>query len=235
MSIGCSSKLDMALSRGDIATAKQLLNEGHETSKNTLCCASSAGDIEIVKKLINEGANVNYSSITSGPAPLLGACEKGHFEIVKYLIQKGAHINPPLETSTKKSSPFHAAARGGHIKIIHYLIEKGADIHYRDSYGYNAIYRAVGGGGTTTNQLALTSSSTTYGSTYTHTKRSYNVANPEFIQAVERYQETIRLLKKLGVTLEQKSYSGNTTLLNFDKYAFAWRRYNPDFRNELRE
>jgi len=216
-----------------------LLNLLFHRFNKTICFAAKAGDIEIVKMLVNEGADVNYYSINAPSPPIYVACKEGHFEVVKYLIQKGAYINPPSGTSTEKRfySPFIAAAHGGHIEILRYLIEKGADIHYRNSYGYNAIWHAVSGGGAVTNELPRISSRTHYGSSMTTTETLYNIANPEFIQAVERYQKTILFLKKIGVTLEQKNnFSDNPTPLHlFNNFAFAWRKYNPDFRNELRE
>jgi hypothetical protein len=121
--IGCasSSPLHDAALKGDIRTAKELLDKGANVDEGVsvgifnrplvitpLMYAAAKGQLEVVKLLVERGANVNavYSPGGVSRTPLAFAAIQGHKEIVKYLVDKGASIDRTILSLSKATNSF---------------------------------------------------------------------------------------------------------------------------------
>jgi hypothetical protein len=121
--IGCasSSPLHDAALKGDIRTAKELLDKGANVDEGVsvgifnrplvitpLMYAAAKGQLEVVKLLVERGANVNavYSPGGVSRTPLAFAAIQGHKEIVKYLVDKGASIDRTIFSLSKATNSF---------------------------------------------------------------------------------------------------------------------------------
>jgi ankyrin repeat protein len=81
------------------------------------------GDIRTARELVQQGHNVNQTFPMVGTTPLMLAASHGHAEIVQMLIEAGADVNARDFTGW---TALHSAAYKGDPKIVSSLLEHGA-------------------------------------------------------------------------------------------------------------
>lgn len=86
--------------------------------------AASSGDLATVKELLDQGVDVNAANQYGGTA-LAFACDKGRTEVVKLLLERGA--NPNTKDTFYNFTPIGWAAQKGHGEIVRLLVSKGAE------------------------------------------------------------------------------------------------------------
>lgn len=87
--------------------------------------AAFRGDVNTAKELIDNGADVNESSGPDRSDALSTACFAGHIEVVRLLLAKGANLE---KTHAMGVTPLSAAAWNGNAEIVNLLLEKGANV-----------------------------------------------------------------------------------------------------------
>ena len=122
------SPLHLAVHKGDLAKAKDLIEQGADANKQTrrgatpLHRAAAAGLKDIAALLIEKGADVN-AEMNWPWTPLHSAAENGHKDIVELLIAKGADVN--AKDGGGMTSLYYAKAQG-HAEIVELLRKHGA-------------------------------------------------------------------------------------------------------------
>ena len=120
------SPLHLAVSAGDEAKARSLVEGGADVNKRTPCGMTPLHMIgmdlkDIAKLLIDNGADVNAKADWDW-IPLHSATEKGHKEIVELLISRGATVNAK---DGGGYTPLWYAKTKGHLEIVQLLRKHG--------------------------------------------------------------------------------------------------------------
>ena len=122
--------------------------------------AAKRGDVETARKLIEQGADVNGKDDEYGNTPLFYAAHKGKKDVAEFLIAKGADVN--AKTNMYRT-PLHVAAKDtivvvdglgntarddiatidGKKDIIKLLIAKGADVNAKTNTGWTPLHYAA--------------------------------------------------------------------------------------------
>jgi len=122
------SPLHLAVSMGDEAKARSLIESGADVNKRTpngtapIHIAAHAGFKGIVKLLIDHHANINAISDWDW-MPLHSAVDKGYKEIAQLLIAAGADINA---RDGGGNTPLNYAQKGRYNEIVKLLRKHGA-------------------------------------------------------------------------------------------------------------
>lgn len=129
--------LDVAASKGDLATATSLLDCGGvntpDDHKATALhyAAGDSGSTEVISLLLKAGANIEAHD-EDGDTPLSWAAEKGHLEAVRSLLQAGAK---PDSRNNSKGTVLHVAAQQGQYDVIKILVSAHADVNALNGSG----------------------------------------------------------------------------------------------------
>jgi len=142
------AQLVQAVSRGDVAKVKELLEKGtppHQKDRfgePLLVITGRRGNSEIARHLIAYGADP-FEQIPGGGDALWSAAAHGHVEIVAHLLEK-TKGNPKLASSLRTA--FGAAVMAGHTQIVRDLIGAGADVNAPTLWGQPLLTLASIGG-----------------------------------------------------------------------------------------
>lgn len=90
-----------------------------------LLAATRKGDLATVRQLLDEGADVNTRTRYDS-TPLFFACDRGHLEIARLLIERGADLN--VKDNFYSATALGWAMSKKHEDIVALLIEKGVDV-----------------------------------------------------------------------------------------------------------
>jgi hypothetical protein len=131
------SLLVEAVSRGDAAKVKELLEKGIPPEQKDrfgeplLVITGRRGNLEIARHLIAHGADP-FAHIPGGGDALWSAAAHGREGIVAHLLEK-AKDNPKLASSLRTA--LAAAVMAGHTPIVRDLIGAGADVNAPTPWG----------------------------------------------------------------------------------------------------
>lgn len=131
------AQLVQAVSRGDVAKVKELLEKGtrpHQKDRfgePLLVITGRRGNSEIARHLIAHGADP-FAQFSVGGDALWSAAAHGHEEIVAQLLEK-TKGNPKLASSLRTA--LAAAVMAGHTPIVRNLIGAGADVNAPTPWG----------------------------------------------------------------------------------------------------
>jgi ankyrin repeat protein len=131
------AQLVQAVSRGDVARVKELLEKGTPPRQKDrfgaplLVITGRRGDSELARHLIAHGADP-FEQIPGGGDALWSAAAHGHVEIVAHLLEK-TKGDPKLASSLRTA--FGAAVMAGHTQIVRELIGAGADVNAPTLWG----------------------------------------------------------------------------------------------------
>ena len=131
------AQLVQAVSRGDVARVKELLEKGtppHQKDRfgePLLVITGRRGNSELARHLIAHGADP-FEKIPGGGDALWSAAAHGHVEIVAHLLEK-TKGDPKLASSLRTA--FGAAVMAGHTQIVRELIGAGADVNAPTPWG----------------------------------------------------------------------------------------------------
>ena len=146
---GCATfsktELTEAASKGDIARAQVLANQGaniNEVDKNghtPLMHAIFKGQTQAAKALVTMGANINIQD-KSGYSALSYAISYGNIEVVKFLVEKGADLRLRDQYNY---SYLHIAASYKQIEIVKVFLKNKKNINEKSIYGETALHVAL--------------------------------------------------------------------------------------------
>jgi len=137
--------LDDAAKAGDVALARQLLDQGAEIDKldaagePPIVAAALAGHADMVALLLERGADIELRN-KGGLTALHAAAYGGNLKVVELLVQKGAAVND--SRNFYHMSPLHAAAEEGHADVVAFLIANKADVEAKERNGYTPLTQA---------------------------------------------------------------------------------------------
>nr|XP_020492849.1 ankyrin repeat, SAM and basic leucine zipper domain-containing protein 1 isoform X1 [Labrus bergylta] len=134
-----------AISRGDIATVEQLLDNGMDVETRLglewtpLMCAVTVANFDLAKLLLDRGASANFSK--DHWTVLMASCTASASEdklarCVELLLSRNAD---PNLVNRSQMTCLMLAARDGYSKIINLLVSHGAKINFQDHNGYTAL------------------------------------------------------------------------------------------------
>ncbi|XP_029288948.1 ankyrin repeat, SAM and basic leucine zipper domain-containing protein 1 [Cottoperca gobio] len=143
------STLKRAISKGDIGTVEQLLDNGMDVETRLgfewtpLMCAVSVANYELTKLLLDRGASANFSK--DHWTVLMASCTASATEdkiarCVQILLSRNAD---PNMVDRSQMSCLMLTARDGYIKVINLLVSHRAEIDVQDANGYTALCVAV--------------------------------------------------------------------------------------------
>ncbi|XP_008276228.1 ankyrin repeat, SAM and basic leucine zipper domain-containing protein 1 [Stegastes partitus] len=146
---GSVSMLKQAISKGDIATVEQLLDNGMDVETRVgfewtpLMAAVSVANYDLAKLLLDRGASASFSK--DHFTVLMASCTASASEdkiarCVELLLSRNAD---PNMVDRSQMTCLILAARDGYSKIINILVSHRADINAQDSNGYTALSVAV--------------------------------------------------------------------------------------------
>jgi ankyrin repeat protein len=149
---GPDTPLAQAAVRNDVATLRQLLNDGHNADEGSdawtpLIWASRVGSIEAIKVLLDAGADVNRPGTTGDDwdaTPLQHAILERQPAVVRLLLERGADQN--RGAGPKSPAPLILAAGDTDPAILKLLLTHGADPTVEDDNGATPLFRAVSAG-----------------------------------------------------------------------------------------
>jgi len=145
--VGCASPIAKPALRGDVATTRRLLDEGHSPNgadrkkRSALELAVLRQKTEVVQLLLERGANPNIV----GPyrkTPLQHAAERGTGPIAELLVKAGADINV---LGRYQAPPLFDAIYANKPDVAEVLIRSGAhlDVTEPRRAGGTALHAAV--------------------------------------------------------------------------------------------
>jgi ankyrin repeat protein len=117
------------------------------TPRSALHCAASKGQVAMAKSLLEQGANVNLQD-EEGNTPLWYVARAGSMardgvihstEMAQLLIGHKADVN----LQGVKGSPFLAAIASRQLELVDYLMENGADVKARNEQGSTALMEII--------------------------------------------------------------------------------------------
>ncbi|MBF0408407.1 MAG: ankyrin repeat domain-containing protein [Candidatus Riflebacteria bacterium] len=122
-----------AVNSGDVAKAKEILNNGGKVNESTydglemypLNIAILAGKLEMVKFLLEEGADINKTTKFDLLSPLRFAVDVKNTEILRLLLSQGADLSI---RDREGGTALHRAAFKGNLDAISLFLEKGANL-----------------------------------------------------------------------------------------------------------
>ncbi|XP_070686549.1 ankyrin repeat, SAM and basic leucine zipper domain-containing protein 1 [Pempheris klunzingeri] len=143
------SILKKAISKGDMETVEQLLDNGMDVETRLgfewtpLMCAVNVANYDLAKLLLDRGACANFSK--DHYTVLMASCTASASEdkiarCVELLLSRNADPNA-VDRSHKTC--LMLASRDGYSKVINLLVSRGAKIDVQDSNGYTALSVAV--------------------------------------------------------------------------------------------
>ncbi|HUT40985.1 MAG TPA: ankyrin repeat domain-containing protein [Gammaproteobacteria bacterium] len=136
-----STELGLAVSRGESALVKQLieqgldLNQGNAAGETPLHLAAMRGDMGMTWMLLEGGADFNTTDQAVGYSPLQIAALQGHSEICEALIRYGASVDA---LTSRHETALHLAARAGHGAVVSVLLKYRANTAIRNNAGQTA-------------------------------------------------------------------------------------------------
>ncbi|MGV3590645.1 MAG: ankyrin repeat domain-containing protein [Gammaproteobacteria bacterium] len=128
-----------AAQQGDLATVRQLLQEGADVNEpqidgtTALHWAAQANDVAMTRVLLDASADANARNRVGAP-PLLPAAINGNAELLTLLLDGGA--DPNESVSATGDTPLMLAARTGLTEAIEVLIAHGADVNASEMWGH---------------------------------------------------------------------------------------------------
>ncbi|KAI9547511.1 hypothetical protein NQZ68_017064 [Dissostichus eleginoides] len=143
------SLLTQAISKGDIGTVKQLLDDGMDVETRLsfdwtpLMCAVSMVNYELTELLLDRGAGANFSK--DNWTVLMACCSAAGSEdkiarCVEILLSRNAD---PNMVDRSQMTCLMLAAWNGRVKVINLLVSHGAEINIQDGNGLTALSIAV--------------------------------------------------------------------------------------------
>ncbi|MEK1890093.1 MAG: ankyrin repeat domain-containing protein [Phyllobacterium sp.] len=145
MSAVLAGPLHDAAKDGDVARAKQLIDQGakvvepDETGEPPLLIAALNGHADVVVLLLERGSDIEIRN-KGGLTALHAAAYGGHLDVVELLVSKGAAIND--QKNFYHMSPLHAAAEEGHADIVAFLLANKAEVEATERNGYTPLSQA---------------------------------------------------------------------------------------------
>ncbi len=144
--------LTQAAVRNDVATLRQLLDDGHEADEGgdawtALIWASRSGSVEAIGVLLDSGADVNLPRSTGDnwdATPLQHAILERKPAAVRLLLDRGA--DPNRGGGSRSLAPLLLAAGDTDAAILKLLLAHGADPTVEDENGATPLSRAVAAG-----------------------------------------------------------------------------------------
>ncbi|QRM56984.1 ankyrin repeat domain-containing protein [Sinorhizobium sp. BG8] len=130
---------------GDVARAKQLLDQGRsiaepdEAGEPPLLIAALAGHPDVVLLFLDRGADIEIRN-KGGLTALHAAAYGGNLEVVELLVSKGAAVNDTA--NFYHMSPLHAAAEEGHADVVAFLLTNKAEVDVKERNGYTPLTQA---------------------------------------------------------------------------------------------
>nr|XP_046251021.1 ankyrin repeat, SAM and basic leucine zipper domain-containing protein 1 [Scatophagus argus] len=143
------SMLKRAISKGDIGTVEQLLDNGMDVETRLgfawtpLMCAVSVADYNLAKMLLDRGASANFSKdhwTVLMASTTAAASEDKIARCVELLLSRNAD---PNMVDRSQMTCLMLAARNGYSKVINLLVSHGAEVNLQESNGYTALSIAV--------------------------------------------------------------------------------------------
>jgi serine/threonine-protein phosphatase 6 regulatory ankyrin repeat subunit B len=136
-----------AVTRGDLAGAKDWLNKGARASGRDvvegltiLMCAAGTGKVDILKLLLDNEANVNAKD-RFGSTALMFAARQGRAEAVKLLIESGADVT--IQDKYGATALMYSA-EASDLESVKLLLDRGTAANATDSFGGKALNWAAG-------------------------------------------------------------------------------------------
>lgn len=150
-----STKLMVAVVRGNLKTVEQLLEQGVDVDEKSpkLGCTALVWAIlfkhqALFNRLLVAGADIELSD-AAGRTPLMIASSSGSLLIVKRLINEGADVNKKQSggiNEVDQTALMYGATRKDNVAILKYLAEKSAGLNMVDEHGNTALMVAASGG-----------------------------------------------------------------------------------------
>ncbi|XP_020774847.2 ankyrin repeat, SAM and basic leucine zipper domain-containing protein 1 [Boleophthalmus pectinirostris] len=143
------SLLKKAISKGDVETVEQLLDNGLDVDSildygwTPLMCAVSGGNPELTKMLLDRGASANFSK--DNWTVLMACCtasvpEEKVCSCLELLLSR--NVDPNIVDRSHMSC-LMLASRSSYSKVINLLVSHGASVNAQDLNGYTALCYAV--------------------------------------------------------------------------------------------
>uniref|UniRef100_A0A671W1C4 Ankyrin repeat, SAM and basic leucine zipper domain containing 1 n=1 Tax=Sparus aurata TaxID=8175 RepID=A0A671W1C4_SPAAU len=143
------SIMKRAISRGDVETVEQLLDNGLDVETRLgfewtpLMCAVNVANYKLAKLLLDRGASANFSKdhLTVLMASVTASAREDKIaRCVELLLSRNAD---PNMVDRSQMTCLMLAARDGYSKVINLLVSHGAEINTQDCNGYTALSIAV--------------------------------------------------------------------------------------------
>ena len=149
---GPKTPLAQAAARNDVATLRQLLDDGHKADEavnswTALIWAARSGSTDAIKLLLDSGADVNLPGPTGDDwdaTPLQHAILERQPAAVQLLLDRGADLN--RSGGQGSLAPLFLAAGDTDPTILKSLLAHGADPTVEDENGGTPLTRAVSAG-----------------------------------------------------------------------------------------
>ncbi|XP_013916296.1 PREDICTED: cyclin-dependent kinase 4 inhibitor B-like [Thamnophis sirtalis] len=120
-----ANQLCNAAARGDLVTAKRLLDSGADPNATnvfgrTPIQVMMMGNSKMAELLLPRGADPNRPDPSTGATPAHDAAREGFLDTLKLLYHRGAHLD---HLDKQDNSPLDLARKNGQNHVTDYLVE----------------------------------------------------------------------------------------------------------------
>ena len=206
--------LSMAIDRGDVDTARALIEAGADPNVrissvltqgavNHFSYAVESGEVGIVRILIEAGADVNAAD--AGRTPLERALATWDGDMMQVLVEAGADAEGTSPARALGPESLDRAIVSGDADMVAGIVEAGADVNATDERGRSPLYTAIVSGNTDVVRALLEA-----GADVNATDDS---GDPVLYRAIiSGNADVVRLLLEAGADLNARDERGNSPL-----------------------
>ena len=143
---GAGSPLEYAISKGQVAIARFILDSGAKVANRTrngealLSLAVASGNLAMTRLLLERGARDDQEALDRA---LASAAQRGFVEMTSTLLAEGADVNAVFDRTSVTGGPLFAAIAHGQLETLRVLMERDVNLDQTGPLGTTPLQLAA--------------------------------------------------------------------------------------------